>query len=234
MTYTNEIIDKFLNNRNIVRIGDYKGSKVKISFKCLIDNHIWETRPDIVLMSKNGCPKCCNKIRITNKSIDNEIKEKNLSLIRIGNYERDKQKLIFQCTDCNKEFLTRWDILKNGSGCPNCFGSKEERHFKKFIYNNLKFDYFQYHKNFRINGKRIIPDFYIEKRNRKIIIEYNGIQHYKPVKHFGGEDTFNKQKERDDLIKTFCNSNNFEYYELPYNLSREVNEKFLLETLGGT
>ncbi len=33
----------------------------------------------------------------------------------------------------------------------------------------------------------------------KIAIEYQGIQHFEPVDYFGGEESFNKQQERDKL-----------------------------------
>lgn len=41
--------------------------------------------------------------------------------------------------------------------------------------------------NFENKIKECLKDFYLEINNNKYIIEYNGEQHYRPVKHFGGE-----------------------------------------------
>lgn len=46
---------------------------------------------------------------------------------------------------------------------------------------------------------RLRLDFLIEVSGEKIIVEFDGIQHRKPVKHFGGEKAFKKTQERDKL-----------------------------------
>ncbi|MCB9815837.1 hypothetical protein H6786_00440 [Candidatus Nomurabacteria bacterium] len=45
-------------------------------------------------------------------------------------------------------------------------------------------------------------DIYIEELN--IGIEYQGIQHYKPVKHWGGEDALKKLQQRDKKKRNIC------------------------------
>lgn len=40
-----------------------------------------------------------------------------------------------------------------------------------------------------------------------LAIEYQGLQHYQPVTYFGGEDGFNKTKERDTLKAKLCTAN---------------------------
>jgi hypothetical protein len=48
-------------------------------------------------------------------------------------------------------------------------------------------------------------DIYFEDLN--IGIEYQGIQHYKPVDYFGGEDGFLKNQERDKRKRRLCKKN---------------------------
>lgn len=36
------------------------------------------------------------------------------------------------------------------------------------------------------------------------LIEFNGIQHYKPIPYWGGEERFNRQKESDNIKKDYC------------------------------
>lgn len=116
---TNLEIDDLLSHKNIIRLGDYIGSKHKILFKCIIDNHEWYARPDVIIGSNNGCPKCCNSIRITNKSIDDEILKKDIQIIRLGDYKNDKTKIKFECKKCGNIWKTRWDVVKNHN-CPIC------------------------------------------------------------------------------------------------------------------
>jgi len=64
-------------------------------------------------------------------------------------------------------------------------------------------------------------DIFIEDLN--LGIEYQGIQHFKPVKHWGGKKTFEQLKKRDKLKKDFCKGNNVEliYFIYDENLSKE-------------
>jgi hypothetical protein len=49
-------------------------------------------------------------------------------------------------------------------------------------------------------------DIYFPHKN--IAIEYQGRQHQEPVEYFGGEDSFEKQQERDKRKKSLCDSHN--------------------------
>ena len=49
-------------------------------------------------------------------------------------------------------------------------------------------------------------DIYLPTLN--IAIEYQGIQHEKPIEHFGGESSFKKNKERDERKRKLCFDNN--------------------------
>ena len=68
-----------------------------------------------------------------------------------------------------------------------------------------------------INGQRF--DIYFPKYN--IAIEYNGIQHYIPVKHFGGELKFQNQLEYDKLKRQKCKENNCYLFEVKYNYTKD-------------
>lgn len=47
-------------------------------------------------------------------------------------------------------------------------------------------------------------------------IEYNGIQHYKSVKFFGGDDGLKITKKRDNIKKQYCKNNNINYKIISY------------------
>lgn len=61
-------------------------------------------------------------------------------------------------------------------------------------------------------------------------IEYQGIQHYKEVDYFGGEEHLKKQKENDELKKKLCDDNNIKLIEWLYN--DPISEILIKEKLG--
>lgn len=71
-------------------------------------------------------------------------------------------------------------------------------------------------------------DIYFPERN--IGIEYQGLQHQKPVEYFGGQKTFEKQKERDERKRNLCKANDcvLIYVYEGYNFEELTNKiKFL-------
>lgn len=57
-------------------------------------------------------------------------------------------------------------------------------------------------------------DFYLPEYN--LCIEYDGKQHYKAVKIWGGEKRFTLQKERDMIKNQYCKDNNINLLRIPY------------------
>lgn len=55
-----------------------------------------------------------------------------------------------------------------------------------------------------------------------MLIEFDGQQHFKQVKAFGGLDKFSKQKENDDIKNIFCECNGISLLRFKYN--ENVNE----------
>src|SRR5690606_31435176 len=63
-------------------------------------------------------------------------------------------------------------------------------------------------------------DVYIQNLN--IAIEYNGIQHYKPVDFFGGEEGFADNQRRDEQKKELCKQNGCLLLEVKYDENFEL------------
>ena len=64
-------------------------------------------------------------------------------------------------------------------------------------------------------------------------IEYQGVQHYKPIEYFGGEEHFKHQQENDKKKRMLCKRNGVILIEWPYNekISKKVLEKNLKTSL---
>lgn len=58
----------------------------------------------------------------------------------------------------------------------------------------------------------------------KLGFEYNGLQHYKPVEHWGGEESLKKQQERDKRKQQLCNQNDVKLIIIKYDeqLSKDL------------
>ena len=101
------------------------------------------------------------------------------------------------------------------------------------LYINLKkiFKKSKILRNFRPNYlKGLELDFYLELGEKKIGVEYQGVQHYKPVKYFGGNKSFKNQKIKDKKKIKLCNQNKIILIEFPYTLDNTANN--LLKLLG--
>ena len=112
--------------------------------------------------------------------------------------------------------------INSKQGCPRCNYS----HGEELIYNYL----IQYGLNFITQFEVLLPeiarktnivyiDFCVIKDDTKYFIEYNGKQHYVPIEHFGGEIKLKEQKNRDNLVRSYCKDNDIKLLELSYELS---------------
>lgn len=86
----------------------------------------------------------------------------------------------------------------------------------------IRLNKFVYQKRFDdCCDKRVLPfDFYIPSTNT--CIEYQGRQHYMPVKVFGDEKDFELRKKHDEIKKKYCKDNNINFLEIPYTEFKNI------------
>lgn len=66
-----------------------------------------------------------------------------------------------------------------------------------------------------LNNGYLRFDFKI--KNKPILIEFQGEQHYRPVEFYGGEEGFIIRQIHDKLKRNYCNKNHYKLIEIPYN-----------------
>lgn len=70
---------------------------------------------------------------------------------------------------------------------------------------------YEYQKTFTtlvgLNGGLLSYDFFIPTHN--LLIELNGLQHYKPIDWFGGDKTLTVQQQHDALKQDYANANSY-------------------------
>ncbi len=65
--------------------------------------------------------------------------------------------------------------------------------------------------------------------NKRIAVEYQGIQHFRPIEHWGGEEALKKLRERDKRKKKLCEANGICVIYFYYN--EDINEEIVRQRL---
>lgn len=203
----------------------FKGEYDKITVTCLKHKYTWDVTTKS-LIEGHGCPLCGREKMKNNQSLG--IKEFVERARKIHDNKYDYSKV--QYINCS----TKVDIIcpehgifqqlpnnhLRGQGCPKCKEYKGEAQISKFLtVHNIDFQS-QYPIKYLGNTKGFTYiDFYLPKYN--LFIEYNGMQHYIPVKHFGGELKFYHQQQRDQYVRDYCKDNNIKLLEIKYGSNIE-------------
>ena len=212
----------FIKEAKLIHNNIYDYSKViyekdnkKVSILCNKHGEFKQT-PNSHL-NGSGCIKCNRNIISTEEFIKiADKKHNNKYSYLFSDYKNMKNKIIITCKNHGGfEQAPRHHL--DGRGCPHCNDSKGELIIKKLLTDNHiiftpehKFD----------DCKHILSlpfDFYLPELN--ICIEYNGKQHYQPIKHFGGDEVFKIQQKRDRIKMEYCIKNNILLIIIKYNES---------------
>lgn len=123
-------------------------------------------------------------------------------------------KLEFQCFK-GHVFSTSWNKIQSQHvGCAICTQSKGEDLVSEYLLkHNLTFEREKTFENCKYK-KKLRFDFYINSLNA--CIEFQGVQHYKPIEHFGGDARYTSQLKKDNIKVEFCKENNIKLIRIPY------------------
>lgn len=80
-------------------------------------------------------------------------------------------------------------------------------------------------------GYYVHADFAVYVDDKTLIIEYDGRQHYHPVKYFGGRWRFFLQRWKDSLEKLECKDRNFPLLRIRYDVPLEQVESIVIDFL---
>ena len=186
---------------------EYTNNKTKVCIICPIHGEFWQKPNDH--LSGHGCHKCnchnhtkdfSNFITLANKVHSNKY------TYTKDSYINRETKTKITCPE-HGDFFQEPRYHLQGNGCPKC-GNKcnvSEKKIldallKKFSNDDIVYQY----KNNELLGLMSF-DIYFPKY--KIAVEHQGIQHFEPVKRFGGVKKLEETKKRDKLKKKICDEN---------------------------
>ncbi len=225
---------------------------------------LWEEKPPKVrcrcdcgkeiILSKNdvqdGHTKSCGCL---NKEIISEISTKDWtgfvseSGVKITKplYQNKKSQWIWECICplCNNTFSAL--PIKIYTNHTTSCGCKRISSGERIIESILKGNNIEYKRQYSFedckNKNKLKFDFAILKNNKLLfLIEYDGIQHFKPISVFGSEESYIGTVKRDKIKNEYCERNHIPLLRIRYDCrAKEIKDiiyKYIesVTTAGGT
>ena len=198
----------------------YLNNRTKVCIICPEHGEFWQT--PYKHLKGQGCPKCSKNYKLNNETFIKKARE-----VHGGEYDYSKVEYKFNekkvCIICPEhgEFWQTPHAHLNGQGCPKCNSEKNINEIKlfNFLKNNLNCEVVSQYKSEWLNGQSL--DIFIPKYN--IAIEYQGVQHFKPINYFGGSKKYEYTIKMDKLKKEKCDKNNVKlfYFSNEKNLPKD-------------
>jgi len=233
---------KIHGNKYDYSLVNYDGKLKPVEIVCTIHGKFNQT--PATHLNGGGCPECGVIKRTLGNTHNEEIFISNAKKIHSDQYDYSKVKYTNSKTPveiiCKKHgsFFQKPNHHLTGQGCPVCQESTGERLISRILETHeVKYERQKRFIDCKSNNRKkrcvSLPfDFYIP--SYKTCVEFDGIQHFQPIQSFGGEDTFKSQKKRDKIKNQYCEKNNIKLIRIPYTMSPEEIEIYLLMELGIT
>lgn len=208
---------------------EYKNNNTKLELICDKGHNIQMTFGNF--QRGNRCKICATKKNIDKQRHSYEyvksfIKSIGYTLID-EKYVRNSDKLKIRC-DKGHEISTSFKNLLKGNRCPECgvISHGEEKIKQILERENISFEIQYTFKDCKF--KKVLPfDFYLKDKN--ILIEYDGIQHFEIREYFGGLNSFIDTKIRDTIKNIYCKENNIKLIRIPYWKFESIEEILKVE-----
>lgn len=137
--------------------------------------------------------------------------------------DRDFSNVIWECRcQCGKYCLVSSNKLlmgrKTSCGCTQRKSRGEEKIQQILEKNNIEF---QTQKTFDTckDINLLLFDFWV---SNSYLIEFDGMQHFKSVEYFGGEECFTTLQKHDKIKNQWCKDNNITLIRIPYTQLNKI------------
>ena len=205
-----------LTNGEYVRVGNYVNSKTRMLVKHNVCKNEYEVKWNS-FQQGSRCPKCSGNDKLNNEEVDKRMYElTNGEYVRIGEYFNAKTRILVKHSLCGNTYEVTWDNFKQGYRCPKCNESKGEKEISNIL-NSLNIKYTSQKRFPECKYKRTLPfDFYVSNKKSKLLIEFDGKQHFESVDIFGGDNGLRVTQVRDEIKNDFALSKNIPLLRIPY------------------
>ena len=167
-----------------------------------------------------GCEYCSGRHTYTEEEIKEYFAKERPTYSYISNRMSSDHHLMVTVkhNTCGNTMEYQFNYFMRGNGCSECYISAGEDVIKSTLDKiGLKYEYQKTFKDLVSDKGHDLPyDFYLPELN--LIIEYDGIQHFVPVRAFGGEDGFQRRTLIDREKDEFSVNNNISIARIPYTI----------------
>lgn len=215
--YVAEISTKF---PHIDVCSQFHNVSERMTYHCRVCGYEWAAVANTLLnCSTRGCPRCAGIVVQSEDMLVSRLALKQPTVRYLCGFVRMDKPARFSCIVCGYEWeSTPHNVLKS-KGCPHCASSLGEQ----VVENYLKQRGIDYKTQYRFEGcksQRPLPfDFYLPNLN--IAIEYDGEQHFMPVRFHGRNadsayQDWQALQERDNIKNDYCTQHGIYLIRIPY------------------
>jgi hypothetical protein len=215
---------------------NYVNNKGYVELYCLKTKKYFEVRFDSINRDgRKGCP--CHECRTARTNEGNTLTTEefitrvvavwgqNVFDFTDTEYLGARYSVKLTCLSCGTTFKKIAAHITDGNGCTKCHlkSSKGESRIIDFLYDNDILYQHEYMFDDCKGTKRRLPfDFYIPAFNT--CIEFDGEQHYREVKWWGGKEQFDKLRKNDAIKTAYCKDNNIKLLRIPHTDFKRIPE----------
>lgn len=220
---------------------NYKDKNLTIKCHC---GEIFTTSLACYENSKHQCNNCSqresneSKNKYTVDYIKNLCANNGSKLLEYDSesiYIGTKDKITLSCSKCGKHFTTSLGYILSTKKyiCNDCAyestpSSTGEIIIKNILDKNNNVVYKeQYSFDDCVDKYKLRFDFAVFKNSKIYLIEFDGIQHFKPFEYYGGVNKFNDVVKKDNIKNEYCKSKNIPLLRIKYNdidIENKINE----------
>ena len=169
--------------------------------------------------------------KLTTEEVKERIKDlTNMEYLLLGKYVNSYTKIQIKHSLCKNTYEVKWGHFQSGKRCPKCNESKGEKAISNIL-SYLNINYTPQKRFPECKYKHTLPfDFYVYNKKYKLLIEFDGRQHFESVDIFGGDNSLKETQLRDQIKNNFALSNNIPLLRIPYTEQDNI-EKILTNKL---
>ena len=197
----------------VIPLTRYKGAYYKIKVHCFFCDSTYDITSREI---KKGCTRCSKRYNRNIKDIEEEINIETKGSYKLVSttYKNAHTPINLKHIECGKEYKVTMANFRKGRRCSHCKQSIGEKLVELvLVENNIVFETQKKFDNLKLKSN-LSYDFYLPEY--KVLIEYQGEQHYKPIKYFGGNEAFQKQQVIDNKKREYAKDNGLTLIEIPY------------------
>lgn len=200
-----------------------RGSNGSIKWDCVCDcgNH---TYPTVTNLERGHSTSCgCSKDEFL-KSCKLDIIGKKFGKLTVvedvTQPDDNRRKMMCVCDCGNKHICSVTDLTTEHTMSCGCLNKSKGEMYIEEILNNNNISYVTQKRFDDCKNIKSLPfDFYLPNNN--ICLEYDGIQHYKPIEYWGGEKRFIERKNNDLIKDKYCEENGIKLIRIPYTMNKD-------------